>query len=108
MLPLATARWLPGRTCISPPGRTRLSLRSKPCAMGSHVTGKTCIVGGRESLGVPFSPFSGYEKVLAGVLGQAGAGRVLWGRAAPELEGSKLEVQHGLPPPRLRVLGCPG
>lgn len=110
MLPLATARWLLGRTCILPPGRlaggTWLSTAS-PVRWGL-VTGRRCIVGGRESLGVPFSLFSGYEKMLAGVQGQAGAGWVLWGRAAPELEGSKLEVQHGLPPPLLWVLGCPG
>lgn len=85
MLPLATARWLLGRTCILPPGRLAggawLSTAS-PVRWGL-VTGRRCIVGERESLGVLFSLFSGYEKMLAGVQGGCcGAVQTLSWRAA--------------------------
>lgn len=110
--PLAMGRWLPGRTCVLLPGRGHLVLCSQPCAMGSRATGRRCVAGGGEGLGVPFSLFSVCEKVLAGVWGQAGAGWVLWVRAAPEPEGSKLEAlpacSMGCHRPRLRVLGCLG
>lgn len=74
MQPLVMARWLPGRTCILLPGRGHPALRSQNWLMGSRATGTRCIAGGGEGLGVPFSPFSGCEKALAGVQGQAGAG----------------------------------
>lgn len=111
--PLAMTRWLPCGTHVLLPGPGHLALcSSQPCKTGSWATGRRRIADGGEGLGVPFSLFSGCEKVLAGAQGQAGAGWVLWGRAAPELEGSELEAlpahSTGCHRPELRVLGCSG